>query len=225
MPKFAIYFIPEGPFYQEGTAILGYDIRGKKLQASPASPFPEEWVEKARPYGFHLTIGDAIDFEWETLPLIERELEMLLSCFSPGAPFELKAHPEKFLSRFGNEKEVIVLRYTPNEQLLFFHTMAIARVNPLGEGSVYSERVQESSEPEKNYNYHRIKQFYSPYILDQYHPHFTLFNPYGGDNFAELEPFLLEKFEAYKKIIIHSVCLAIQSEPGNNWEIYREISR
>jgi hypothetical protein len=37
MPKFAIYFVPpaESPFYQLGTHVLGYDVRGRTSATMP----------------------------------------------------------------------------------------------------------------------------------------------------------------------------------------------
>ena len=71
MPKFAIYYIPDADseFYSLGSAILGYDVRQEKLLNIPAKmksnlgDIDPEWLTSAQKYGFHLTIGDSIDFE------------------------------------------------------------------------------------------------------------------------------------------------------------------
>ena len=77
MPKFAVYdSLPQedDPFYRLGTQILGYDVRARTLV--PSSSFQESlgqldeaWTAISQPYGFHLTISDAIDCHWSAIPL------------------------------------------------------------------------------------------------------------------------------------------------------------
>ena len=222
MPKFAVYFIPKDSFYELGSRILGYDIRGRSLINSEFNP---QWNRLAQPYGFHLTIGDAIDFQTDKLSSIEQELELILKYFNPKNTFELQAHPDKFITRLGKKKEVVALRYTPNIPLACFHSLVATRLNPLGTGSGYLSELEQQESLLEDQNYYRIKHFYSPYILDSYRPHFTLFNPFSGNDFATIERELKDKFSAFHKLTVDSVCLVIQPKAGQNWEIYREFAR
>lgn len=36
--------------------------------------FDSTWVSESRPFGFHLTVCDALDCDWATIPLVERQL-------------------------------------------------------------------------------------------------------------------------------------------------------
>src|SRR2546421_11025417 len=98
MPKFAVYYIPQhdDPFYRLGTQILGYDVRTRSSVMLPSDirealgQWDEAWTTVSRPYGFHLTISDAIDCHWATIPLGERELADVLGCFDPAHPFTLQ---------------------------------------------------------------------------------------------------------------------------------------
>src|SRR5258708_12983813 len=102
MPKFAVYFIPQAddPFYQLGTQILGYDVREKRRVTVPATllaglgEIDPSWVSEALPFGFHLTICDALDCDWATIPLVELRSADLLSCFNTTSPFTFHPRPE-----------------------------------------------------------------------------------------------------------------------------------
>jgi hypothetical protein len=97
MPKFTVYYIPEttSQCYRLGSSILGYDIRKEE----PAELLPEiraalptldpAWRQEARPYGFHLTIGDSIEFRTGDLYHIVSEVEGIVQCFAPHDQFIL----------------------------------------------------------------------------------------------------------------------------------------
>src|SRR5690348_9511447 len=110
MPKFAVYYVPQvdDPFYQLGTRILGYDVRARQF-AAPSydleesfGPDWENWANLCRPYGFHMTICEALDCEWAAIPRIEQELAGLLKCFSPSHPFVLDIRDEQPVGVWGD---------------------------------------------------------------------------------------------------------------------------
>ena len=76
MPKFAVYYVPQAddPFYGLGTSVLGYDIRAHTSVALSSDlrevfgSFDTGWTVLSRPYGFHLTITEAIECSWTTIP-------------------------------------------------------------------------------------------------------------------------------------------------------------
>ena len=81
MPKFALYYVPAAndDLYRQGSSVVGYDIRKREkvqtLEALQHIPkFTDDWLKKARPYGFHLTIGDSIDFEAGKVAQIEDKI-------------------------------------------------------------------------------------------------------------------------------------------------------
>ena len=89
MPKFAIFYVPQASdlCYQLGSQLLGYDMREQRdRELSPElqhyfEQFDAAWTAESQPYGFHLTISDALDCSWTTIPQVERELAGLLACF------------------------------------------------------------------------------------------------------------------------------------------------
>jgi len=167
MPKFAVYYVPPADYklYQLGTSFLGYDIRKREpvetfngLQNFLG--FKEEWVSKARPYGFHLTIGDSIDFEYGSFLKIEREVADIIGCLNPENSLTLKKRQKDFVTFWG---PAVVLRYDPNDSLKILHTLIAARVHPLGIGSGYLQGYIENPSRVKK-PYHVQGRFHRPKI-------------------------------------------------------------
>jgi hypothetical protein len=227
MPKFAVYYVPpaEDDFYRLGTSVLGYDVRARKPAHMPEKLQGllgnSDWVKRASPYGFHLTIGDAIDFVPGDMQSIERELDELLHCFAPDHRFTIQRRGDDFVTFWG---QVVVLRYDPNDYLRMLHTLVVARLHTLGSGSGYLERYLENPAQyaERPHQAHKVRKFYSPTALDDYAPHFTLLNPYTGDEHDELARIFLEMFGRFAQITLVSICLLMQMNKDEPWEIYRE---
>ena len=206
MPKFAVYYLPQAddPFYRLGTQILGYDVRTRTEVSLPSDlreslgQFDMAWTTISRPYGFHLTIGDAIDCHWATIPLIERELAELFACFDPAHPFLLQQRHERPVGIWGElGRHSLVLLYEPNQYLRMLHTLIVARINPLGTGSAYLESYL--AQPDQQMPSHERQQmrlFYSRVVLGNWYPHFTLLNPYTGAEASLLASRLAHLFTA-----------------------------
>ncbi len=235
MPKFAVYYVPQAddPFYRLGTQILGYDIRTRTEVPLPSDlqdslgQFDMAWTTVSRPYGFHLTIGDAIDCRWATIPLIERELAELFGCFDPAHPFLLQRRNERPVGIWGEPgRNSLVLLYEPNEYLRILHTLIVARINPRGTGSEYLSRYL--AQPDQQMPSHEVQQmrlFYSRVVLGNWYPHFTLLNPYTGGEASLMASRLAHLFMPYEQITMNAVCLLIQGDDEANWHIYREFRR
>lgn len=71
----------------------------------------------------------------------------------------------------------------------------------------------------------RILKFYSPRILGDYHPHFTLLNPYTGTNRAPLVRALEQLFAKFTEFTLNSICLLVQRSAEEKWIIYKEFER
>jgi hypothetical protein len=229
MPKFAVYYVPEeaDDLYRLGSSVVGYDVRKRepvetRADLVPIPRFTDRWVAKARPYGFHLTIGDSIGFSVDRIDEIEREIADILGCFNPGHDFTLKKRQEDFVTFWGR---AVVLRYDANDYLKILHAVIAARVHPLGTGSGYLQRhlahpLKESSRHRVN----RIREFYSPTIFDSYAPHFTLLDPYSGKNKDELTRVFSRTFARFDRIVLRSICLLVRFDDEENWRIHREFA-
>ncbi len=229
MPKFAVYYVPpaDDDLYRVGASFVGYDVRRRRrVDFCPGfrklPGFTEEWVDKARQYGFHLTIGDAIDFMPGDLPKIERMVADIVACLAPGHTPAL-AKPSGEFVRFWRCSAVIC--YDPNEHLRTLHTLITSCVNPLGTGSGYLKRHLEKTcvqtEPHK---IKRTQLFYSPTVFDSYQPHFTVVDPCPGpqDRPPELAQAIARNFERFTAIRLTSICLLTQMNGGEDWTVLRE---
>lgn len=239
MPKFAVFYVPEegDALYRLGSQLVQYDVRNgvpaeleREVRArfATAEPFDPAWVALARPYGFHLTIGDAIDCSWDAIPRVERELEVLLRCFDPAHAFALQRHRDTPITVWGEAgQSIVVLPYTPNDYLVMLHTLVIARINPLGTGSGYLQQLL-LSQPRDGHESPQAMQtrlFFSPTVLDHWSPHFTLLNPYSGRQLDAISHLLAELFTPFTTVSMTSLCLMVQASEDATWRICREFRR
>jgi hypothetical protein len=230
MPKFAVYYVPEerDELYRLGSSVVGYDIRKRKtvqtleeLRHIPG--FTDHWVQKARPHGFHLTIGDSIDFELGKISEIQNEISELLGCFNPEHKFALRRRHDDFVAYWGS---AVVLRYDPNDHLKVLHALIAALIDPIGTGSGYLRRHLDDPERESTrpYRINRTLKFYSPMIFDSYAPHFTLLHPHTGESREELTRLFSNTFARFDEVVLGSLSLLVQLSEEENWRIYREFT-
>jgi hypothetical protein len=227
MPKFAVYYIPpaESLPYQRGSEILGYDVRtGKMLPDDNPSraalpEFDSAWTALPQTYGFHVTTGYSLYFDLEKLPQIEQEMEDVFNCFSAGVAFTFTPASERVVFW---QDEIVVLRYDPNPALLMLHTMLIARVNPLGTGSNVSEAyAKKDTAAIPPVNLHRVRKYYTPYMLDGWTPHFTLMMPYKGAQPEAMRAALLDLFDD-EPVKVESICLLVRQDDETHYRLHRE---
>lgn len=226
MPKFAVYYIPEGEFYRLGSSVLGYDVRSIAAIERPeavAHNFKPEWVKNNQPYGFHLTIGNAMDFNSEDLSKIEKEIRDLLDCFDPVHLFTLRQREEDFITFWNGEH--MVLRYDANDYLKIFHTLIVARVHTLGLGSGTLERYYDDRGPLAEHRVKRVQKFYSSTVFDSYSPHFTLLNPYSGQDPDRWVRLFFDMFHPFSTITVDKISLVVKWRDSDPWSIYTDISR
>jgi hypothetical protein len=118
------------------------------------------------------------------------------------------------------------LRYEPNDALLMLHALIVAHINPLGIGSGYLRRyLVQPDEPSSPSRAQRTRLFYSPFVLDEWVPHYTLLNPYLGGDRDHIVPLLAHMFGGFSPVVIRSLCLMVQMHDGGRWHIHREVRR
>lgn len=239
MPKFAVCYIPEenSDLYKRGTEILGYDIRKKKrvdnveLLKAKFGDFDESWVKKARVYGLHCTIGDAIEYNPATISLdaVAKEVKKVLNCFDPKHHFVLQkakdfvvfGEPPKY---WGNH--LCAIRYDTNDYFKILETLIVAAINRLGTGSGYLDDYNADANiyGAEYYKASRTKYFYADSLFDDYEPHFTLLHPYTGpvNNIEKIRVIINKIFSGNGEIVLKSICLLCQKDMTSNYEIFEE---
>ena len=228
--KFAVYVIPpaESEFYQRGSEILGYDVRAgaflpKDNPSRRALPeFDEAWIKQPQSYGLHVTTGYSLYYNPTTLPAIEHEIENVLSCFSKSADFTLTPDGADRIVFWHDT--IGVVHCNPDPNMLMLHTMLTAKINPMGTASNVGRRyAQMSPEDIDPVLGSRVEQYYSPYILDDWKPHFTLMMPYTGKQREAMQAALLELFPP-DPISVESVCLLKRDAGETHYHLHREFT-
>ena len=238
MPKFAVYYIPKKghPLYQLGSQVIGYDIRKEKEIAfhKELINYPKKQIEKAvgkaKKYGFHLTIGDSIDFKEEQLSLIKNKLSELIRTSNPNTDWMLNLKHLTDIQqniRLG-KRGACLLEYQENIGIKEFHRLVCTELNTLGTGSAYKDDIKNKKWNPAQIN--KIQKYFSPYILDAYTPHFTFMNPLikKDMNNKWLTGFISMKLNILENIDyleVENVCLMVQDNVNSYWRIEEEFDR
>ena len=234
MPRFAVYFVPKADdsMYEFGTQILGYDVRARRLVRMSQSleqelgEIEDSWVDHARPFGMHVTICDALDCDFGTIPEVEARLLDLVNSFDPETEFRLRRCNEQPVVVWGEAGAyAIVLRYDSNLSLAMLHALLVGCINPLARGTGYLRDFIMGARTFDESRTRKLRMFSSHTVLDNWRPHFTLLDPFSGTNPEAMASAIARQTEAFQELKVDTVCLLVQEHDGANWFIYRELSR
>ncbi|MEZ4672003.1 MAG: hypothetical protein R3E39_29205 [Anaerolineae bacterium] len=229
MPDFALYFVPpaDDPLYRIGSDVLGYDVRTGLLlpeQNSARSAFQQftsGWVQNAQTYGFHMTISHALEFEAEKLGAIEAETASILNLFDPAKPYVLTpCTGDAYIATAPHW--ACLLRYDGNLSFLMLHALVVSRLNPLSSGTPQLRRYQAGEITPARHGQHRITQYFHDTILDDFYPHFTLFNPLPVDDVEPVRASVMATVPEPQPITIKSLCLLVRQDGESHFRIHRE---
>ena len=218
--RFAVYLVPpaQSAFMRLGSAVLGYDCRA--AAAVPQLPgLRPEWTAKAGPFGFHLTVTEAFSCDPEAFPDIERELGALCACFAPDAHLGLRGGR----TEVWEGGEVIVLRYEPSQALVVLQTLLVSRLARFVTASSFDDLVRR--DPTKYAAPHeRARQalLRSPRGLDTWRPHFTLLDPYGGEDAEAIAADFEARFEGFGTLDFDRVSL-LRQDGDAPWRVVRDV--
>lgn len=235
MPRFGVYYIPSGSpledsLYGLGSSFVSWDIINRKeiSQLTYLKFFQKEWIKHSRQYGFHITIGDAIYYDnSRILTAVKQELLSLLAVLDPDQPLIATPKPaDTYIQYMGKTKHALVLAYEANLKLLLLHTLILARIHPLGQGSFYTQSKTEKPaqfETLPSYLCARIDKFFTMTGLENYQPHFTLFSPVNENEAQKtlLVDIMQDIFSPYRDqpLIINKIALVIQDQPDSPFYI------
>ena len=216
--RFAVYIVPpaEHPFYRLGSSLLGHDVRARERLPLPDFIRPE-WQSEASPYGLHLTVVEGFYTEASKLDAIEAEARACLACLSPGAGLTLSGgHLDVW-----DGGAVWVQRYTPTPALLVLHTLLLSRLSPFVSASPFDKEVQEGKW-QRPFEQARMKLLHTPRGLDTFEPHFTLVQPYSGDDPASLRRELEALTRFFSELEVNQLALCVKPQGEENWQIRAE---
>lgn len=234
MPDFALYYVPplDHPLYQPGSELLGYDLRRRTMLPETNSArdhfptFTPAWVRDSQQYGFHMTIGHAIHFEAARLPEIDAEMESILDLFDPTKPFLITPCTGDLYLALATGWACL-LRYDPNQALMMLHALVVARLAPLGIGipPPTTPAAQDKSPFTRPQDGHRLAQYFYRPILDDFYPHFTLFNPLPETDIDAVRAGVMASVPTPEPFEMQSVCLLVRPDGDTHYHIHREYMR
>lgn len=224
--RFGLYLIPDdGPLYQTGSSVVGYDVRNQRKVSLPAFINPI-WAESNSQFGFHVTITDAITIASNQLGQIIAETENILKCFKPSNRYILTKERVGF---WRSESNMAALLMKPDRNIEMLHDVLVARLHPLGAGSEYFDKYNQDETwfiPNSPVSVRKTKQFFSPYIFDEFAPHFTCINSYNGPPSERviIEENLARLFENIDVVEFDKIALVVQAFGESYFRIVKEFS-
>lgn len=217
--RFAVYLCPQvnDPYYQAGSALLGYDVRAGRTLALPGFLRPEDQAD-AGPYGFHLTLVEGFFTDPAWWPGIEAEARACVACLSPGAALTLSGGRVEAW----DSGETWVHRLDPDAPLLVLHTLLLARLARFVTASPFAAPVAQGRYA-RPFERARLELLHTPRGLDSWRPHFTLVQPYGGGDPAGLRARLEALTRPHGTQTFRSVALFEKPEGEARWRVRAEV--
>jgi 2'-5' RNA ligase len=218
--RFGLYFIPpEGRFYQQGSAVVGYDIRNQQPVAPPEGIDPS-WQSSNVQFGFHVSITDAIITDEQKLPEIINHTEELLRSLKPENRYLLT---KQRLGFWRDSSTMAVMVMEANRNIEILHDVLVTALHPMGSGTEYTEKNIKFDTDAAN---QKTKLFYSPYIFEDFVPHFTCVAAYTGptDGRAAVESRLEQLFAGINKVEFSTIAFVVQREGEPYFHIEQEFN-
>ena len=218
--RFGLYLIPsEGSFYQQGSAIVGYDIRNQQPVTPPEGIDPS-WIASNAQFGFHVSITDAITTDEQKLPEIMSRTEELLRALKPDNHYVLTKQRVGF---WRDSSNMAVLLTQSNRNVDILHDVLVTALHPMGSGTEYTEKGIDFGADAAN---QKTKLFYSPYIFEDFVPHFTCIASYSGpaEGRGAVEANLERLFADVKEVEFDTIAFVVQREGEPFFHIEKEFS-
>ncbi|MEF2279768.1 hypothetical protein V3W47_15850 [Deinococcus sp. YIM 134068] len=215
--RFAVYLCPPGdsPYYRAGSELLGYDVREGRELPLPSFLRPEDQTD-AGPYGLHLTLVEGFTTDPAWWPEIEAEVRACVACLSPGAVLTLTGGRVEAW----DDGTTWVHRFDANTPLTVLHTLLLARLARFVTASPFDGKEDEYGRP---FERARMALLRTPRGLDSWQPHFTLVQPYGGDDASGLRERLERLTAAHHTQTYRSVSLFERREGETRWRVRAEV--
>lgn len=227
--EFGVYFVPENNtnFYEKGSKIVGYDIRERKTITNNQIgdiPINKEWNRSSQKFGFHMTLTDIVTIEEKQLPNIISYISNTFNKICGKKTISLECNN---LDIIGNRKNILGIKVNKTEHLQRLHNSLI-EIQKEGSSSFYTRKKEIDpewenllTETQKN----NMKKYLSPYILSEFEPHFTLFDPFETQ--INTESVLNEIYKTINlpfSIVLQKLSIVTKKHKDLNFIINKEIT-
>jgi hypothetical protein len=222
MPILAVYIIPHEheSFYQAGSDFLGYDIRSGIFRTPMLADIFDKttiksWLGKAPAFGFHATVGDALQYSDDVVPEVILRLEWIARRIPPfriiNGGFDKAGRylPHSLTATFE----------APDSTLDILHYQVVTAINVLYDASPFFERHSDSYHDDDRAYF--IRYGVPHYrILDKFDVHFSFATSIPDqERWQQLRTILEQKTGLFTRIehqtlMIDEVHLVEQQENG-----------
>ena len=229
MPVLAVYIVPHADtvLYQVGSDFLGYDIRaGKKFTPLLVAKYGEAtvipWIKRARPFGFHATLGDAMEYDEELLSEVKMRLQWISTRVSP---FMLTNG--RFHDTFRGVPRVLSATFdSPDGTLQELHRLVVTMINVLHRSSPFSARMESFDNDDKEF----IIRYGMPHarLLDRFDLHFSFATTLPTNEeehvYEELKDEIVKRTGLFQRddhqvLNVDEICLLKQSDDDSYFHI------
>ena len=217
--RFAVYLCPPAgdPYYALGTGLLGYDVRAQREVPLPDFLRREDQADAGR-YGLHLTVVEGFYTSPAYWSEIEAEVRACVACLSPGAVLTLMGGRVEAW----DAETTWVHRFDAGAPLLVLHTLLLARLARFVTASPFDAQVARGKYA-RAFERARMRLLHTPRGLDTWQPHFTLVQPYGGEDRAGLRARLETLVAPHDTQTYRAVTLFEKREGEARWRVRAEV--
>ncbi len=214
MKQFAIYFIPSDVYLnKKGSELIGYDIlNGRKVKNSKDEQIAlaQKLNSGSSQYGFHMTLTDVVEIDDRLLVNAYKRAKFIVSLpiFN-----DIKIKKEK-LSIMPNAN-VLAIQYMKNIRLMLLHILLVIFVQRMGNNSGYLKQVNNLD----NWKKIKTKLFLSPYIFDDFLPHFSLVQNYAHKNHQHLRGQLETLFKDCNDADLKKIAFVVKEPSEENFKV------
>lgn len=197
--------------------MLGFDVRAGREVSLPDFLTPQDQTD-AGPYGFHLTVVEGFFTDPAWWPGIEAEARACAACLSPGTVLTLTGGRVEVW----DDGETWVHRFDANVPLVVLHTLLLARLARFVTASPFDEQVAQGKYA-RPFERARMQLLHTPRGLDSWQPHFTLVQPYGGEDPAGLRERLEALTAPHHAQTYRSVALFEKRDGEERWRVRADL--
>jgi DNA repair exonuclease SbcCD nuclease subunit len=207
-----IYAVPDrqSEFYKTGSELLGYDLFTGALEDNDVTDADvrhfRRFVGEAQNYAFHLTVADVMYLEKIQISGLICELEAIASTIRP---FNLHLDSKLGKNTFWNNSITLNCSEKSGE-LERLQSEITVRLRPQALGTNYTIDPKGSfilRQPIRDEA--MIKAYQSPFVLNSFHPHFTLTTSLDPPSDSDLERLEQTIDTRFRKYLAHSEAIRI----------------
>jgi len=216
----AVYYIPpaDSDFYRFGTKVLGFDIHsGEPCK----SMLPAEMAGAAQPFGFHLTICDALFFANQAeFKNAAAQTAVLARQFKSFSLSKLKVK-----EKTPDQHSIAITVEDHTGSLEAIHCELVHRVYRRASASNYSLGLSQATrDQEVDRAKLMIRRYKAPYILLSYRPHFTLASNVDAASISSQAANLHKMLATYVptfSVKVEELCIVTKNK--ESWSIVEKI--